>query len=215
MIVSDLNESIFNKGIVFFPGVDIHRPRPEYNTTVHRSDSRERCDDHDDGVTSAAASGGRRLAGGVRGQRGGRRRVAHEGTGRRHAAFQGREHADGVEARSVRAADKDGYHLRGRRAGVVLRVGSEPLAGARGHGAAALVGSVERVQRAAARRALVRQRALLLRGLRTTGLVPVSLAVSVDYEWSLSITRAQDAHKDTVVNIGRVNSRVSMTDYDM
>lgn len=29
------------------------------------------------------------------------------------------------------------------------------------------------------------------------------------------INRARDVHKDTVVNIDRVNSRVSMTDYDM
>lgn len=176
--VSDV-KSFLNKAIVFIPGVDIHRPRSEYNTTVHRSDSRERCDDHDDAVTSAAASGRGRLAGGVRGQCRRWRRAAHERAGRRHAAVQGCENPDGEEARRVRAADEDRHHHRGRCTSVVLRAGPEPLAGARGHGPAPLDGAVERDQRATSRRALVRQRAVLVRGLRATGLVPVSLAVSV------------------------------------
>lgn len=195
-------------------GVDIHRPRSEYNTAVHRSESREWSDDHDDAITSAAAGGCRRLAGGLRGQRGGGRRATDAGPGRRNAAVPRSQHAHAEEARRVRAADADRHHPRGRRAGVVLRAGAQPRAGARGYGAAALDGAVERVQRAAARRSLVRQRALLGRGLHAAVLVQVSLAASV---WTMSgrcENRAQDVHKDTV-NIGRVNSRVSMTDYDM
>lgn len=80
IIVADLT-SYHHKLIDLFSDIDIHRPRSEYNAAVHRSDSREWSDDHDDAVTSAAAGGCRRLAGGICGQRGGRRCAPHQGAG--------------------------------------------------------------------------------------------------------------------------------------